>query len=125
MHATSRKGRNPGTKSLQRYRGGVIVCLLALFIAMFGHIEAPVANDMAAWHVDGMADPADIPSDRHDTASHQQCAQHIQCSIQAVLPVGPVVGPNGSNAAEAVPEQVSGNRTISPLRHPPKTDDVL
>jgi len=120
-----RMGRSLGTKSLKRHRLGVVVCLLALFISMFGHIEVLVANDMAVWHIDGIADAAELPSDRHDTASHQQCPQHIQCSIQAVLPVGPAVSPNGSNAAEAVPEQVSGNRTISPLRHPPKTEDVL
>jgi hypothetical protein len=125
MHATSRKGSRPGIKSLQRHRRGVIVCLLALFIAMFGHIEVPLASDMAVWHIDGMADAGELPSDRHDTASHQQCPQHIQCSMQAVLPVGAAVSPNGSNAAEAVPEQVSGNRTISPLRRPPKTEDVL
>lgn len=103
------------------HRIGVLVCLLALLGAVFGHTEQTAATIAASDPVVGSASPSDAPSHHENGLLGQHCTQNTQCSVQAVLQAAAGVEPHGLDAVAPATEQLGGNQVISPLPHPPKS----
>lgn len=103
-----------------RRRMGAVVCLLALFMAVFGHIEQSSAGGAGAEATAFVFDHAHSHAgDEGDTATLHHCVQHGQCSFQAVLGAAAAVDRLGSLRVEMPTNELGTDRAITPWRRPP------
>ena len=77
-------------------RLAVLLCLLALTVALFGHMEAPEGVPLATKEAVITLAHGDTPSDHEGAAISHHCVHHGHCTVHAVLPaavpVDPLVG---------------------------------
>jgi hypothetical protein len=117
------KSENVRVTSLHRL--GVLVCLVALLSAIFahlGHAAATVAAEQTA--VATVHEMDGSPVHGH-TLLPQHCTQHVQCSLNAIIPAAPSLDVSSAKAAEPAGEPYRRSRIVSPLRRPPKPDEIL
>lgn len=104
-------------KARWRWRAGVMACLMALAVGLFGHIEAAGATGLG--HQTVIVSGA--PADGHPGSSlSTHCMLQGHCSLQALLPLSL---PGTSRSADLVvisPDQLALGRTTAPQHHPPK-----
>jgi hypothetical protein len=107
-----------------RRQFGVLTCLVALAVALFGHIETPEASPVNAQetvailgHVDGAAD--------HDSkAALHHCMHQSQCTFHAVLPSNPLPDDFSVIRKRLAADLSGATRAISPHRRPPKSSSL-
>ncbi len=119
MHAWSRS-ISPKAPPAWRQRVGVVACLLALAVALFGHIE--VAGAAAPGQDAAVVSLSKIDSpDGHARSSlSPHCVLQGHCSLQALLPLALPGTPASAEPVGISPDQFALGRTTAPQHHPPK-----
>jgi len=107
------------------YRLGVLVCLVALLSAMVAHLGHPAATVAAEQTAVATVHEMDGSPEHGHTLLPQHCTQHVQCSLNAIIPAAPSLDVSGAKAAEPAGEPYRRSRIVSPLRRPPKPDEIL
>lgn len=121
------KAKNSSLKRRPVWRRqlGVCACLLALALALFGHIETPEAASVDTTTAVVMLTHADGPSEHGSTAAPQHCLHHAQCSFHALLPSSPSVKALAAGSVSVSAAHFADSRAVSPHRPPPKTSSFL
>ncbi|MBD1549002.1 hypothetical protein [Roseibium aggregatum] len=109
-----------------RRMSGVCVCLLALAMLAFGHLDPPsmpmshggYAVTASAAHSDSHMPTSHMPREHAATPGH--CMHHGNCAFHGVVPVVFTLMPPAASAQLLVDERAGLPRVISPLQHPPK-----
>ena len=106
-------------------RLAVLLCLLALTVALFGHMEAPEGVPLATKEAVITLAHGDTPSDHEGAAISHHCVHHGHCTVHAVLPAAVPVDPLAAIRQRHSVSLLGESRVISPLRHPPKARAVF
>lgn len=100
---------------------GVLVCLVALGFALFGHIEVPEARSLNTQSIAVVVDHLEDAADHNTAPVSHHCMHQSQCTLQAVLPSNHFPGAFGVMRTKLAADLLGTSRTISPHRHPPKS----
>lgn len=104
---------------------GVFACLLALALALFGHIDAPEAASVDANVAVMMLTHADGPAEHGSSAALQHCNYHTQCSFHVLLPLLPSVTILDARGVRASRDHLRDSLAFTPLGPPPKFSFLL
>lgn len=114
----------PTRRTVPRRTIGVVVCLLALLMAMLGHLEpasaAPAFDDYSVT----ANDHADLHADRDGSVARHHCLNSGHCAFQAVLPLAPTVSAQMPAILRRPVGRIGVGRAVAPCRHPPRTTDI-
>lgn len=100
---------------------GVLVCLVALAFALFGHIEAPEARSLTSQSVVVMNHHIEDVADHSAGMVPHHCVHQSQCSVPAILPSDNFPDAFGMTRTKLAADLHGMSRAISPHRHPPKS----
>lgn len=114
------RNRTLNGRLLWRRRLGVFACLLALALALFGHIETSEAVSLDAGTAIVTLAHADGPADHDGIAAPQHCSHQVQCSFHALLPSPLSADALAARRAGVSADRLGDSRAISPRGHPPK-----
>jgi hypothetical protein len=112
-------------RPIWRRQLGVFACLLALALALFGHIETSEAVSVDTKTAVVMLTHTDGPAEHGSAAAPQHCLNHTQCSFHALLPSSPSVNTLAAGRLGVSANHLGDSRAVSPHRHPPKTGALL
>lgn len=123
MHMRSLSNLSVNRGSWHR-RLGVLACLVALAVALFGHMEAPEASPVNAQETIAILSHVDGASDHDSKAVPHHCMHQSQCTFQAVLPSNPLPDDFSVIRKRLAVDQSGPTRAVSPHRRPPKSSSL-
>ena len=116
---------SPSVKRRSWYRQlGVLACLLALAVALFGHMETPEASPVTAQETVAILGHADGAAEHDSKAVPHHCTHQSQCTFHAVLPSNPLTDDFSVTRTSLAVDLSGSTRAISPHRHPPKPSSL-
>lgn len=124
MMAKMKANRFEG-RPVWRRQLGVFACLLAVALALFGHIETSEAVSADSQTAIVMLAQAEGPAEHSNEAPPLHCYHHAQCSFHALLPSPLPVSALAARRVGVSANHLGDSRAVSPLRHPPKTRVLL
>lgn len=118
---TALTGRERTASTLGRHHFGVIVCLIALLLAVFAHVELPSAA-AAQTQPAAISFVANVEHamDGSGSVSANHCVQHAQCAFHALVPMASDDLPTVAVDVTFVAFESGRDRSVSPQPHPPK-----
>jgi hypothetical protein len=99
---------------------GAFLCLLALTLALFGHVEAPQASPFAGQSTAVMLDHSEGVAEHSAETIPHHCVHQSQCSVPAILPSDNFPDALGVTRTKLAADLRGTSRAISPHGHPPK-----
>ena len=119
---TNSNDRSRRTASSRRL--GVVVCLVALLLAVFGHVD-PASAALAADGYSVMTDDhAATTGDHGGVAAVHHCVHSGHCAFHTLLPAATGLGALRSAAPRRSACQRGKGRAVSPWRRPPSTTEI-
>lgn len=114
----------PKSAPAWRRQFGVVACVLALVVTLFGHIE--IAGAAAPGQDAAVVSMSKIDrSEGHAGYSPApDCVLQGHCSLQALLPLPLPGAPLAAEPVGIAPDQLAQGRTTAPQHHPPKAPRV-
>ncbi|WP_417676359.1 hypothetical protein [Roseibium sp.] len=112
-----------GTRQTTAWRrvSGIYVCLLALAMLAFGHLDPPsMPVSHGGFAVTASAAHADSHMPGEHAAAPGHCMHHGNCAFHGVVPLVFTLMPPLSSALLLADERAGPPRVVSPLQHPPK-----
>lgn len=118
---SSQKGKYLGLATAKSRSAGVLVCLLAAVILLFGHIEPASESTAQSGYSISLANPATGHLPLHAAGAAVHCAHHGNCTFNGVIPQSAAY-----EFESALPNTLANDwfgtpRVISPPKQPPKS----
>lgn len=119
----SRRERNGGASLPRRF--ATALCLLAVLLALFGHVEPAPASAL----IDGYSvliddHAADAGPDHGVPAAQHHCLHSGHCAFHAILPISSGEGRHDVTTLRSSLRQHAKGRTVTPWHRPPSTTDI-
>jgi len=123
--AIGNKSRISRPMTAWRRMSGICVCLLALAMLAFGHLDLPAmamphggyAVTASTAHAGSHMPTSHMPREHATAPGH--CMHHGNCAFHGVVPVVFTLVPPPASAQRLADERAGLQRVISPLQHPP------